>query len=157
MVSGTLTGHREQSITPLITNVRDAGIVFSNWLPFVHGNNTSATIVVIVIIAGLAILCITQLLKDRRIFRYESIAAAYALFYILFMTPEVIAYNSNAVSAADAPKDWADVVDPKWKGKVLIRNPVESGTMRAIFGAMRLAFSITISATCTCQQKRERP
>jgi len=85
MVSGTLTGHREQSITPLITNVQDAGIVFSNWLPFVHGNKTSATTVVIVIIAGLAILCITQFLKDRRIFRYEGIAAAYSLFYILFM------------------------------------------------------------------------
>jgi iron(III) transport system substrate-binding protein len=58
-----------------------------------------------------------------------------------YMTPEVIAYNSRAVSAADAPKDWDEVIDPKWKGKVLIRNPVESGTMRAIFGAM-LARSI---------------
>jgi iron(III) transport system substrate-binding protein len=57
-------------------------------------------------------------------------------WYGTYLTPEVIAYNSDAVSAADAPKDWDDVLDPKWKGKVLIRDPIASGTMRAIFGAI---------------------
>ena len=66
---------------------------------------------------------------------------AQGLWFGTYMTPEVIAYNTRAVSAAEAPKDWDEVLDPKWKGKVLIRNPVESGTMRAIFGAM-LARSI---------------
>jgi iron(III) transport system substrate-binding protein len=57
-------------------------------------------------------------------------------WYGTYLTPEVIGYNTEAVSAADAPKDWDDVLDPKWKGKVLIRDPIMSGSMRAIFGAM---------------------
>jgi iron(III) transport system substrate-binding protein len=57
-------------------------------------------------------------------------------WYGTYLTPEVIAYNSEAVSAAEAPKDWDDVLDPKWKGKVLIRDPIASGSMRAIFGAI---------------------
>ncbi|MEJ7812534.1 MAG: extracellular solute-binding protein [Gemmatimonadaceae bacterium] len=61
-----------------------------------------------------------------------------SMWFGTYLTPEVIAYNSDAVSDAEAPKDWDDVLDPKWKGKILIRNPIESGTMRAIFGAMIL-------------------
>lgn len=60
------------------------------------------------------------------------------LWYGTYLTPEVIAYNSQAVTAAEAPKDWDDVLDPKWKGKVIIRDPIASGSMRAIFGAMIL-------------------
>jgi iron(III) transport system substrate-binding protein len=58
------------------------------------------------------------------------------LWYGTYYTPEVIAYNTQAVSAAEAPKDWDDVLDPKWRGKVLIRDPVASGSMRAIFGGI---------------------
>jgi iron(III) transport system substrate-binding protein len=57
-------------------------------------------------------------------------------WYGTFDTPEVIVYNSEAVSAADAPRDWDDVLDPKWRDKVLIRNPNPSDSMRAIFGGM---------------------
>jgi iron(III) transport system substrate-binding protein len=58
------------------------------------------------------------------------------LWYGTYYTPEVIAYNTEAVSAADVPRDWDDVLDPKWRGKVLIRDPVASGSMRAIFGGI---------------------
>jgi iron(III) transport system substrate-binding protein len=53
-----------------------------------------------------------------------------------YITPEVIGYNSAVISDAEAPKDWDDVLDPKWRGRILIRDPVASGTMRAIFGAI---------------------
>ncbi|HET6764058.1 MAG TPA: extracellular solute-binding protein, partial [Longimicrobiaceae bacterium] len=51
-----------------------------------------------------------------------------------YLTPEVIAYNSKRVTAAEVPGDWDAVLDPRWKGKVLIRDPMASGTMRTIFG-----------------------
>jgi iron(III) transport system substrate-binding protein len=63
------------------------------------------------------------------------------LYFGAYRTPAVIVYNSAVVSAADAPKDWNDLLDPKWKGKIIIRYPLASGTMRAIFG-MILARSI---------------
>jgi len=57
-------------------------------------------------------------------------------WYGTYETPEVIVYNSEAVSPAEAPKDWDDVLDPKWRDKILIRSPSPSDSMRAIFGAM---------------------
>jgi len=57
-------------------------------------------------------------------------------WYATYRTPEVIAYNSDALSREEAPRDWDDVLDPRWKGEVLIRDPLASGTMRAIFGTI---------------------
>jgi iron(III) transport system substrate-binding protein len=58
------------------------------------------------------------------------------LWYGTYQTPEVIVYNRDAVKSEEAPKDWDDVLDPKWRDKILIRNPNPSDSMRAIFGAM---------------------
>ena len=52
----------------------------------------------------------------------------------IYLTPEVIAYNSEVVDSAQAPQDWDAVLEPQWADRVLIRDPVASGTMRAIFG-----------------------
>lgn len=56
------------------------------------------------------------------------------MYFGVYLTPVVIAYNSDAVTAEEAPKDWDDVLDPRWTGTILIRDPVASGTMRTIFG-----------------------
>ncbi len=53
-----------------------------------------------------------------------------------YLTPEVIAYNTTAVDSAAVPADWDALLDPAWNNRLLIRSPLASGTMRAIFGAL---------------------
>lgn len=56
------------------------------------------------------------------------------LYWPVYRTPAVIAFNSRAVSPEEAPHDWDDVLAPRWRDQVLIRDPMASGTMRAIWG-----------------------
>jgi iron(III) transport system substrate-binding protein len=56
------------------------------------------------------------------------------LYFSVYRTPAVIAFNSQAVSQAEAPRDWDEILEPRWKNKVIIRDPMASGTMRAIWG-----------------------
>lgn len=69
---------------------------------------------------------------------WASAAAEYAdpesRYHAVYLTPLMIAYNTEAVDSADAPQEWDDILDPRWEGEVLIRDPLASGTMRTIFG-----------------------
>jgi iron(III) transport system substrate-binding protein len=56
------------------------------------------------------------------------------MYWPLYRTPAVIAFNSRVVTRDSAPQDWDDVLLPRWRDQVLIRDPVASGTMRAIWG-----------------------
>ena len=50
----------------------------------------------------------------------------------------IIAYNTNLVKSEDAPKSFADLLDPKWKGKIVKAHPGYSGTiMTATFQMQR--------------------
>jgi iron(III) transport system substrate-binding protein len=41
----------------------------------------------------------------------------------------IIGYNGDLVKAEDAPKSFADLLDPKWKGKIVKAHPGYSGTI----------------------------
>jgi iron(III) transport system substrate-binding protein len=41
----------------------------------------------------------------------------------------IIAYNTSMVKAEDAPKSFADLLDPKWKSKIVKGHPGYSGTI----------------------------
>lgn len=55
-------------------------------------------------------------------------------YWPVYRTPAVIAFNTNLISPDSAPKDWDEVLEPRWHDQVIIRDPVASGTMRAIWG-----------------------
>lgn len=59
-------------------------------------------------------------------------------WYGTYLTPEGLLYNTAAVAEADLPRTWDDLLDPRWRGRILVRSPLESGTMRTIWGAMIL-------------------
>lgn len=55
-----------------------------------------------------------------------------------YFTPEVIAFNTDALDSTEVPADWDALLDPRWQGRIVIRSPLASGTMRTIYGAMIL-------------------
>lgn len=52
------------------------------------------------------------------------------------LLPEVIVYNHDLLKPDQAPKDWDDLITPTFKGKIVIRDVMPSGTMRTIYSAM---------------------
>lgn len=58
------------------------------------------------------------------------------LYFAAYETPAVIVYADQALTPGEAPQDWSDLLDPRWKGKIIIRDPLASGTMRAVWGMM---------------------
>ncbi|QXD16665.1 extracellular solute-binding protein [Rhodocaloribacter litoris] len=57
-------------------------------------------------------------------------------WYATYLTPEVIMFNSRTLAPEEAPKDWDDLLDPKWDDRIIVRYPLASSTMRTIWGAM---------------------
>jgi iron(III) transport system substrate-binding protein len=50
-------------------------------------------------------------------------------YYGLRATVNVIAYNSKTIPASEAPKTWKDLLDPRWKGKMVTAHPGYSGVI----------------------------
>jgi iron(III) transport system substrate-binding protein len=57
-------------------------------------------------------------------------------YFAAYLTPAVIVYAAEALTPERAPHDWDELLDPRWKGRILIRDPLASGTMRAVWGML---------------------
>ncbi|TPG84265.1 extracellular solute-binding protein [Brevibacillus laterosporus] len=64
-------------------------------------------------------------------------------WYGEMLLPEVIMYNPDMLPKAEAPKDWDDLLDPKYKDNIIIRGVLKSGTMRTIYSAMMYRQGLT--------------
>jgi iron(III) transport system substrate-binding protein len=79
------------------------------------------------------------LLKDKKLLMKYSPAGIDAFpagfkdkdgyYFTLRATVNVIAYNTKLVPAAAAPKGWKDLLDPKWRGKMVTAHPGYSGVI----------------------------
>lgn len=54
--------------------------------------------------------------------------------------PMVIMYNKKLVSESEVPKGWADLTNPKLKGKIAYADPAKSGSSYTILCTMLTAF-----------------
>jgi iron(III) transport system substrate-binding protein len=70
-----------------------------------------------------------------------------------------IAYNTNLVKKEEAPKSYADLLDPKWTGKIVKAHPSYSGTILtatyqiAATSAGTISRSLPSSASCRCSRR----
>jgi iron(III) transport system substrate-binding protein len=48
-------------------------------------------------------------------------------YHVTWASLASIIYNTDKVKAAEAPKNWPDLLDPKWKNQVAVGNPSYSG------------------------------
>jgi len=49
------------------------------------------------------------------------------MFHANLASVMIIAYNKEKVKAEDVPKNWPDLLDPKWSGKIALGHPAFSG------------------------------
>lgn len=56
------------------------------------------------------------------------------LYFGVYEAVPILVYNSEAVTSESAPQDWDDLLLPEWTGRLIIRDPLASGTMRIAFG-----------------------
>jgi iron(III) transport system substrate-binding protein len=59
-----------------------------------------------------------------------------ARWHATYLSPLAILYNDRHYKPEQIPQTWDDLLKPEWQGKVSLRKPLASGTMRTFISAM---------------------
>jgi len=85
MVSTTLTGLRESSLTSVNDNIFYIGDVLCDWLPLPNGNYPLTYCIALLVIMGCAATLFYYVMKKNEFSSLENILTAYFLVYALFI------------------------------------------------------------------------
>ncbi|MDP7741192.1 MAG: extracellular solute-binding protein [Lentisphaeria bacterium] len=58
------------------------------------------------------------------------------LWYGTFISPTVIVYNRDYLTAETAPTSLDDLMQPQWQGRIVLADPLRSDIMQTIFGLL---------------------
>lgn len=86
--------------------------------------------------------------RDGMLMKYDSPEAAHYPEEIRmpgYWTPIkalvcCMAYNADVIKPEEAPKTWEDLLDPKWKGKLVTADAFSSGATLHWYGALRQTY-----------------
>lgn len=100
----------------------------------------------------------TTPLQDARIpvFDDKTFPAKFSdgLSAVIQVAPFLIAYNKDNVSDANAPKDWPDLLDPKYKGQIILIDPRASNAFLDIYAALQDKYGKEFFDKLVAQQPR---
>jgi hypothetical protein len=139
-VTETFTGYREKAIRSLGDNLRGAGGVFCDWLPFFNEHYALATIIALLFIFGITGIVLYRLVKKTNFFSYDTIGISYFVAYAVFIlyTASVSRFqplDSRLLSPLFIPWLWGSTV---WMPATIARlssRPVKTGAQIAVFAA----------------------
>ena len=90
-----------------------------------------------------------QLKAEGLLYKYESPEAKNipallidpdGYYYGARIFAMVIAYNTNLVK--DPPRKWTDLLDPQWKGQIIVANPTYSGSIAIAAAVLGLNYGL---------------
>ncbi len=108
LVKGTLTGERQQGITPLADNLQYYGNVMWDWLKLPIGDYRYASVLGVLLVLVFTVVIIKRYWQQKDIFSFENIAAIAFIVYVAFIviTATISRYeriNNRLLSPAFIP------------------------------------------------------
>ncbi|HSV80422.1 MAG TPA: extracellular solute-binding protein [Ramlibacter sp.] len=73
---------------------------------------------------------------------------------VVQIIPWLIAFNTDAIKGADAPKDWRDMVNPKYKGRIILADPTSSDAFMVFWNVLLNAYGESFFTQLRAQNPR---